>query len=168
MDEVSTENTGRDVNLPHRPALRRLKPTVVKPRARRRLAFAPSAAADDLRVGFRDKIRAVRDEMAIHAEDRAERRVHLRGRVVRGMQHAHRERDEFLQRCGLHLLPSPLRWPASDLIPILLERIDNWRGIQWHHVSQTRRANPPLSVNWNLRPQGSGKAKWLAARRGRG
>ena len=60
-------------------------------------AFAPAAAADDLAVKLDDEISSIANQLSIHAEDRAERGIHLRNGIMRRLQSANRKRDQLLQ-----------------------------------------------------------------------
>jgi hypothetical protein len=47
--------------------------------AEKGFAFAPAAAPDNLPLLFDNKVSSVRDELAVHAVNRAESRFNLRG-----------------------------------------------------------------------------------------
>ena len=57
----------------------------------------PAAAADNMAGVFDDEVSAVADELAVHAEDRAQRGLDLRGRIGGRLQNTCGKRDENLQ-----------------------------------------------------------------------
>ena len=61
------------------------------------LAPAPAAATDNLILRFGDKIGLVENELPIHAKNRTQSSLHLRGRVIICLQDSNRKRDELVQ-----------------------------------------------------------------------
>src|SRR5262249_10581268 len=77
-----------------------------------RPAFAPAAAAEDLRIPFDHEVSAVPNKLAVDAEDRPEGRLHLRRRIMRSLEYPDRQRDEGLEGRDV-FLPGQTRAPVD-------------------------------------------------------
>ncbi len=62
-------------------------------------AFAPAPATDELAIQLDNEISSIANQSSIHAEDGAERGIHLRNGIMRRLQSANRKRDQLFQ-CG--------------------------------------------------------------------
>jgi len=63
----------------------------------KRPAFAPPAAAGNLPITLDDQVGAVANELPVNAENRSQRRLHLRERIVRSLECPNGNRNEHLQ-----------------------------------------------------------------------
>src|SRR5207247_10329288 len=61
-------------------------------------AFAPAPAADEFAIKLDNEISSIANQSSIHAEDGAERGIHLRNGIIRRLQSVNRERDHAYQR----------------------------------------------------------------------
>ena len=87
----------------------------------KRFPFAPAAAADDFAAVLNDKIGFIEDQLSIHAKDRTECGVHLRGGIIGGLQFAHRKRNQFFNRANVV-------FGGNTQFPIRLHKIDIYSG----------------------------------------
>ena len=85
--------------------------------AEKRFPFAPAAAADEFDAVLNDKIGLIEDQLSIHPKGRTERRFHLRGGIIGGLQSAHGKRNQFFNCANVVFGGDPQ-------FPIRLHKID--------------------------------------------